>query len=81
MHPRMVIALGATAVLALAGKPLPIGRSRGPADFEGQAGYITVHPSYLLHLQGQEARTTGFKEFVSDLKKAHALANAPAKAR
>jgi len=81
VHPRMVVALGATAVLALAGKPLPIGRFRGPADFEGQAGYITVHPSYLLRLPGQDARAAGFKEFVSDLKKAHALANSPEKAR
>ena len=81
VHPRMVVALGATAVLALAGKSLPIGRFRGPADFEGQAGYITVHPSYLLRLQGQEARAAGFREFVSDLKKAHMLANAPTKAR
>lgn len=73
VHPRVVVALGATAVLALAGKSLPIGRFRGPADFDGQAGYITVHPSYLLRLQGDDARHRGFEEFVADLKNARAL--------
>ena len=29
VHPKLVVALGATAVLALAGKPLPIARFRG----------------------------------------------------
>jgi len=37
-----------------------IGRFRGPADFDGRAGYITVHPSYLLRLPGKEARALGF---------------------
>ncbi len=74
VHPRVVVALGATAVLALTGKRLPIGRFRGPADFDGQAGYITVHPSYLLRLPGKEARALAFQSFVSDLQEAHALA-------
>jgi len=74
VHPRVVVALGATAVLALTGKRLPIGRFRGPADFDGQAGYITVHPSYLLRLPGKEARALAFQSFVSDLQEAHGLA-------
>lgn len=76
VHPRLVVALGATAVLALAGKPLPIGRFRGPADFDGQPGYITVHPSYLLRLRGHGDREHGFEAFVADLQKADALAKA-----
>ena len=75
VHPRVVVALGATAVLALAGKPLAIGRFRGPADFHGQPGYITVHPSYLLRLRGEDDRKLGFEAFVADLQKAQALAN------
>jgi uracil-DNA glycosylase len=74
VYPRLVVALGATAVLALAGKPLAIGRFRGPADFDGQPGYITVHPSYLLRLRGHEDREHAFDAFVADLKKASALA-------
>jgi uracil-DNA glycosylase len=76
VHPRLVVALGATAVLALAGKSLAIGRHRGPADFDGQRGYITVHPSYLLRLHGQKDREHGFDAFVADLQAANALAKA-----
>lgn len=81
VRPRVVVALGATAVLALSGKAQPISRFRGPHDFDGQAGYITVHPSYLLRLPGQEAREIGFREFVADLKRASALAKASAEPR
>jgi DNA polymerase len=63
-----VVALGATAVLALAGKPLPIGRSRGPADFHRRPGFITVHPSYLLRIPGRGAKEQGYREFVRDLR-------------
>jgi len=76
VDPRLVVSLGATAVLALAGKSLAIGRFRGPADFDGQPGYITVHPSFLLRLRGEEDREHGFDAFVADLQKANALANA-----
>ena len=80
VHPRIVVALGATAVLALAGKALAIGRFRGPADFDGEAGYITVHPSYLLRLRGEKARDLGFASFVADLNRVRALA-APSRAK
>ncbi len=33
VHPKLVVALGATAVLALAGKALPIGANRGETHF------------------------------------------------
>ncbi|CAN5257235.1 hypothetical protein BH10PSE7_BH10PSE7_28790 [soil metagenome] len=74
VHPRLVVALGATAVLALAGKALPIGKSRGPADFDGQAGYITVHPSYLLRLPDEAAKREAYREFLADLKRIRQLA-------
>ena len=64
VHPKIVVALGATAVLALAGKALPIRASRGPARFGDQAGYITVHPSYLLRLPDQELRQREYAAFV-----------------
>jgi uracil-DNA glycosylase family protein len=76
VHPRVVVALGATAVLALVGKPLAIGRFRGPAHFEGWAGYITVHPSSMLRLPDQGARDLAFKAFVAGLQKANAPAEA-----
>lgn len=76
VHPRLIVALGATAVLALTGKALPIGRFRGPADFGGSAGYITVHPSSLLRVPNHDARDLAFKAFVADLEEASQLADA-----
>ena len=76
VHPRLVVALGGTAVLALTGKNIPIVRARGPAQFlERFRGYITVHPSYLLRLQDDASKKEGFKAFVEDLRRIHALAS------
>jgi uracil-DNA glycosylase family protein len=72
--PRIVVALGATAVLALAGKALPITRNRGATMFDGRAGYITVHPSYLLRLPDAEARRDAYEAFVADIRTVRALA-------
>lgn len=77
VHPRVVVALGSTAVLALAGKPLPITRCRGPTEFDGRAGYITVHPSYLLRMPDEDAMDRGYRDFVADLKSIRALAKMP----
>ena len=77
VRPSVVVAMGATAVLALAGKSLPIGRFRGPAELQGRKGYITVHPSYLLRLPDMEAKEKAYHDFVGDLRSIRevALAN------
>jgi uracil-DNA glycosylase family protein len=74
VHPRLVVALGASAVLALAGKSLPISRWRGPTSFNGRPGFITVHPSSLLRLPDEQAKDQGYREFVSDLRNIRLLA-------
>lgn len=74
VDPKLIVALGATAVLALTGKALPIGRNRGPAEFDGHAGFITVHPSYLLRIPDVAAKREAYAQFVADLKLAKALA-------
>jgi uracil-DNA glycosylase len=74
VDPRLIVALGTTAVLALSGKALPISRNRGPAEFDGHAGYITVHPSYLLRIPEPIAKREAYAEFVADLKRARKLA-------
>jgi DNA polymerase len=71
--PRVVVALGATAVLALAGKPLPIGATRGPTTFDNRQGYMTGHPSYLLRLP-DEAKGAAYAAFRDDLVRVRALA-------
>jgi DNA polymerase len=76
VQPKVVVALGSTAVLALSDKALPIGRFRGPAQFDGHAGFITVHPSYLLRIRDKADKRKAYDAFVTDLKKARSLAEA-----
>ena len=76
VDPKLIVALGGTAVLALTGKSLPITRVRGPYDFDGHPGYITVHPSYLLRIPDAEARREAYEAFVSDLRQAEKLSHA-----
>ena len=74
--PKLVVALGATAVLALTGKQIPIIRARGRAQFGSRYGYITVHPSYLLRLPDEETKRRGYEEFRADLVRIRDLAKA-----
>ncbi|HEV2650002.1 MAG TPA: UdgX family uracil-DNA binding protein, partial [Rhizomicrobium sp.] len=71
--PRRVVALGATAVLALAGKSLPITKNRGPAQFGEWPGFITVHPSYLLRIPDEASKEQAYKDFVADLRRVRKL--------
>jgi uracil-DNA glycosylase len=69
IDPSLVIALGATAIRALAGHALPILANRGrlleltPTT----RMLVTVHPSYLLRVP-PEAQDTEYAKFVADLK-------------
>ncbi len=74
VKPQLVVALGASAAHALEGKALTISGNRGAHRFGDRPGYITVHPSYLLRLPGEEDRRREFETFVSDLKRIRALA-------
>lgn len=74
VHPHLVVALGATAALALSGKPVVISRARGPARFGPLRGFITVHPSSLLRQPDEDARAAAWTGFVGDLRSAARLA-------
>jgi uracil-DNA glycosylase family protein len=74
VRPKLVVALGATAVLALAGRAVPITRARGPAKFGPFAGYVTIHPSYLLRLPDEDAKQRAYEAFLADLARIRALA-------
>ncbi|MXQ11952.1 UdgX family uracil-DNA binding protein [Microvirga makkahensis] len=76
VRPRLVVALGGTALLALSGKSTPISRSRGRAQFGPYRGYITVHPSYLLRLPDEATKREAYAAFVDDLRLIHDLAGA-----
>ena len=68
VKPRLVVALGATAALALAGKPISVRAHRGAYSFAGRPGYVTVHPSFLLRMRDED-KVEAWRQFVSDMKK------------
>jgi DNA polymerase len=74
VRPQMTVALGATAARSLFGKAMTIGRERGRVlDLPGGgAGWITVHPSYLLRLPDKVQAEEEYAAFVEDLRRAHA---------
>jgi uracil-DNA glycosylase len=73
VRPRVIVALGATAVLSVFGKPMPIGKSRQQAfQLEDQSqAFVTWHPSYLLRVPDEAAKKKAYAEFVEDLAFAH----------
>jgi DNA polymerase len=74
-RPRVIVAMGGSAVLAVFKRPIPILKNRGRAfQLEDQAqGFITVHPASLLRMPAEADRLAAFEAFVRDLKAAHAL--------
>jgi len=74
VQPRLVVALGSTAIQALAGKALPVSRVRGEMRFGGWRGYATVHPSYLLRIPDEADKRRAYAEFRRDLERVRSLA-------
>ncbi len=74
VHPHVVVALGSTAALALAGKPVSVMRARGETQFGDLKGYVTVHPSYLLRIPDAAAKRKAYASFLADLERIRALA-------
>ncbi|GGE27164.1 uracil-DNA glycosylase [Agaricicola taiwanensis] len=70
VKPRLVVAMGATAVQSVFGKAMPIGKNRGQIlELDsGMQALITVHPSFLLRLPDEEAKLAEYGNFVGDLR-------------
>ena len=69
VKPELVVALGATAVRSITGKPLAIGKIRGkllPLQTGGQF-LATIHPSYLLRIDDDGDKRKQYRMFVADL--------------
>ncbi len=75
LRPRVIVAMGGSAVLSVFGRAIPILKNRGQAfQLEDQAqGVITVHPSSLLRMPHEASRHAAFAAFVEDLQAAGAL--------
>lgn len=71
LKPKLVVALGATAVSSLLGSKVKVMRDRG--QILHPAGkpdvLVTIHPSALLRIRETEDRETSRLAFVRDLKK------------
>ena len=76
IDPSLVVMLGASAAQAVLRRKVTIGRERGqPMDVGGgRTGFVTVHPSYILRVQGDDDRERAYAEFVRDLKTVAGLA-------
>jgi DNA polymerase len=80
VRPRLLVALGATALRALTGKAMPVMKLRG-TTVEGPHGlpvFATVHPSFLLRLPAQAEKQREYRRFVEDLRAAHDHVRRPA---
>lgn len=68
LRPRIVLALGASAARGLLGRTVSVAKARGGpiALDDGAELWVTVHPSYLLRLEGQ-ARAEQTALFAADL--------------
>lgn len=70
VRPKLVLALGASAVRGMLGKTVSVQKARGqplPLD-DGSELWITTHPSYLLRLQ-DEGKAAEEKKFAADLRR------------
>lgn len=75
IQPKLVLALGATAGLALLGRKPAVTRERGQALAldDGSVGMLTVHPAYLLRLPDRAAQAGARRTLVEDLTAARRL--------
>jgi uracil-DNA glycosylase family protein len=69
IRPRLLVALGATGAAAVAGRAIPIMRSRGRILEGSPALLVTIHPSYLLRMPDRDRAEEEFAAFAADLGK------------
>ena len=76
VRPRVIVALGGTAALAVFNKAMKVGDARGRAIAlpDRAQGVVTYHPSYLLRLPDEESKRAAWRAFVGDLGFAWGLA-------
>ena len=71
VNPGIVVALGASALQALSGRKQALGPLRGSLEAWGDRRLlVTVHPSFLLRLPDEQARSIERSRFVRELAKA-----------
>lgn len=70
VRPEVIVALGATAVRSVSGRPLTINKIRGRViSLPGGAHMLaTIHPSYILRIDDEGDKRAQYRRFVADLK-------------
>ncbi len=70
VRPRLLVLMGGSAARAVLGRAVTISRERGrPISLpDGQAVFVTVHPSFLLRVPDAAAKAREYQAFVRDLK-------------
>lgn len=70
VKPSIVVALGATALRSVAGRPLAINKVRGRIVDLADGGRMlaTIHPSYILRIEDEADKRAQYRRFVADLK-------------
>ncbi|WP_018184880.1 UdgX family uracil-DNA binding protein [Kaistia granuli] len=78
LRPRLVVALGVTALTGLRGTAAPLASVRGQALTlaDGTPLIATVHPSFLLRLPDEKEKAREAARFLEDLRRVAALAKA-----
>jgi DNA polymerase len=68
--PDVIVALGATAIRSVSGRPLTINKVRGRVMPLADGGHMlaTIHPSYILRIEDDADKRTQYRQFVADLK-------------
>lgn len=74
IQPRLLVALGATAAAAIAGRAIPVMRNRGRILDGVPALLVTVHPSFLLRMPDRDRAEQEFAAFADDLENILAVA-------
>lgn len=70
VKPDIVVALGATAVRSISGRPTSINKIRGRVLTLQDGGRMlaTIHPSYILRIEDEADKRAEYRKFVTDLK-------------
>ncbi|HEY7232360.1 MAG TPA: UdgX family uracil-DNA binding protein [Pseudolabrys sp.] len=70
VKPDIVVALGATAVRSISGRPTSINKIRGQVLTLQDGGRMlaTIHPSYILRIDDEADKRAQYRKFVADLK-------------
>ncbi len=70
IRPRLAVALGATAALALTGRALPVTKMRGQrvARADGLDVFLTIHPSFILRIREEADRQAERARFLADMR-------------